>query len=417
MSNNKRLIYALVETPASNIPVLDTVLVDGKIRIVVNAEGAGGASASLTDAELRALPVPVSMTVPLGLTDTELRAQPVPVSMTIPVGLTDAQLRATAVPVSGTVVTGGLTDAQVRATPLPVSTTDATATGTITTQNLVPTGTATAGSALEVSTVGKCTLAVQVEGTYTGVLSVQARVAASGLWVTLTHPTILLRDTGVYSATILSAATGLWQLDVAGYSAVRITALAAVTGTATVNIRATEQTGIVGVKSLPAGSQIIGALVANQSVNKAQINGVAPLMGNGVTGTGSQRVTVASDNTAFNVINTPVTPTSNMLSSAASTNATSVKASAGTVWSVTVSNIGGAAAFLKLYNLAVAPTVGTSVPVLTVAVPASGTVVVGGGSNGIRFSTGIALAITNLAADSDATAVAAAQVKVITTYT
>lgn len=31
--------------------------------------------------------------------------------------------------------------------------------------------------------------------------------------------------------------------------------------------------------------------------NTAQINGVAPLMGNGVTGTGSQRVTLASDNT------------------------------------------------------------------------------------------------------------------------
>jgi hypothetical protein len=33
----------------------------------------------------------------------------------------------------------------------------------------------------------------------------------------------------------------------------------------------------------------------------AQINGVTPLMGNGVTGTGSQRVTIASDNTAFTV--------------------------------------------------------------------------------------------------------------------
>ncbi len=35
---------------------------------------------------------------------------------------------------------------------------------------------------------------------------------------------------------------------------------------------------------------------ANCPVNVAQINGVAPLMGNGVTGTGSPRVTVASDN-------------------------------------------------------------------------------------------------------------------------
>lgn len=35
--------------------------------------------------------------------------------------------------------------------------------------------------------------------------------------------------------------------------------------------------------------------------NTKQINGVTPLMGNGVTGTGSQRVTIASDNTAFSV--------------------------------------------------------------------------------------------------------------------
>jgi hypothetical protein len=43
------------------------------------------------------------------------------------------------------------------------------------------------------------------------------------------------------------------------------------------------------------------ALPANQSVNVSQINAVTPLMGNGTTGTGSQRVTIASDNTAFTV--------------------------------------------------------------------------------------------------------------------
>ena len=43
------------------------------------------------------------------------------------------------------------------------------------------------------------------------------------------------------------------------------------------------------------------SITANSAVNVAQINGVTPLMGNGVTGTGSQRVTVASDNTAFTV--------------------------------------------------------------------------------------------------------------------
>ena len=40
------------------------------------------------------------------------------------------------------------------------------------------------------------------------------------------------------------------------------------------------------------------ALPANQSVNESQVNGVTPLMGNGVSGTGSQRVNIASDNSA-----------------------------------------------------------------------------------------------------------------------
>ena len=38
-------------------------------------------------------------------------------------------------------------------------------------------------------------------------------------------------------------------------------------------------------------------LAPNQSVNVAQINGVTVLMGNGATGTGSQRVTLSNDNT------------------------------------------------------------------------------------------------------------------------
>lgn len=43
------------------------------------------------------------------------------------------------------------------------------------------------------------------------------------------------------------------------------------------------------------------ALPANQSVNVAQINGVTPLMGTGIMGTGSPRVTIASDNDALTV--------------------------------------------------------------------------------------------------------------------
>ena len=48
------------------------------------------------------------------------------------------------------------------------------------------------------------------------------------------------------------------------------------------------------------------SISGNQAVNVAQMNGVTPLMGNGVTGTGSTRVTVASDNTPFVVKTVPI---------------------------------------------------------------------------------------------------------------
>jgi hypothetical protein len=113
---------------------------------------------------------------------------------------------------------------------------------------------------------------------------------------------------------------------------------------------------------------------------------------------------------------TPTTPTTTFTNSAATTNATSIKASAGTLYCVNVTNTGSAAAFVKFYNKASAPTVGTDVPVMTISIPASGSVSVECGAMGQRFATGIALAITNLAADSDTTAVTASQVKVATTY-
>ena len=114
---------------------------------------------------------------------------------------------------------------------------------------------------------------------------------------------------------------------------------------------------------------------------------------------------------------TPVTPTTNFLNSAATTNATAVKASAGTLWSAVATNTSASTRYLKLYNKASAPTVGTDVPVLVITLPATSTVNVSGGSNGVRFSTGIALAVTGAAGDTDTTAIGAAEIKVASTYT
>jgi len=122
--------------------------------------------------------------------------------------------------------------------------------------------------------------------------------------------------------------------------------------------------------------------------------------------------------TAGTTTNTPTTGTTSIaINSAATTNATSVKASAGTLYQLAATNNGAAVCFLKLYNKASAPTVGTDTPISVISIPASGIPVsIDLGALGYRFTTGIALALTNLIADSDTTAIAASQVKVIGSY-
>lgn len=93
------------------------------------------------------------------------------------------------------------------------------------------------------------------------------------------------------------------------------------------------------------------------------------------------------------------------LISAATTNGAAVKASAGRVYGWQFSNTTAAFKFVKLYNLAVAPTVGTSVPVQTLAIPPNSAIQYAG-PIGVFHATGIAIAVTGGAADTDATAVA-----------
>lgn len=101
--------------------------------------------------------------------------------------------------------------------------------------------------------------------------------------------------------------------------------------------------------------------------------------------------------------------------SAATTNATSVKASAATLYAIQATNTGAAAVFLKLYNKASAPTVGTDVPVWTVAIPAGASASFAS-ATGYAFATGLAYAITNLVADADTTAVLLNQVTGVLAY-
>ena len=92
--------------------------------------------------------------------------------------------------------------------------------------------------------------------------------------------------------------------------------------------------------------------------------------------------------------------------SAASTNAALVKGSAGKVVRFWLTNTTAAHIMVRLYNLAAAPTVGTSTTFTRIAVPPNG-YASGGLEGGYLHSTGIAIAITAGLADNDSTAVTA----------
>ena len=104
------------------------------------------------------------------------------------------------------------------------------------------------------------------------------------------------------------------------------------------------------------------------------------------------------------------------LQSAATTNATSIKAAVGSLTALSITNVSASTRYVKLYNKASAPTVGTDVPVMTIPIPTNSFLTFEFGPTGMKFSTGIALAITGAIGDADTTAVAANDVKIMMTY-
>ena len=105
------------------------------------------------------------------------------------------------------------------------------------------------------------------------------------------------------------------------------------------------------------------------------------------------------------------------LISGATTNATSVSTTANTLlYGYFLSNLNGAAwRYVKFYNKASAPTVGTDTPVLVLALPPNGAANASFPA-GINFSTGLAFAITAGVANSNTDAVAADEVVVNLAY-
>lgn len=102
------------------------------------------------------------------------------------------------------------------------------------------------------------------------------------------------------------------------------------------------------------------------------------------------------------------TTTARLPSSAATTNATVAKNAAGDLFSLIGFNTNAAVRYLKIYDKATAPTVGTDTPVLTIPlVPSAGFAI---DFAPLSFSLGIGYALTTGAADADTGAVGAGDI-------
>jgi hypothetical protein len=101
--------------------------------------------------------------------------------------------------------------------------------------------------------------------------------------------------------------------------------------------------------------------------------------------------------------------TARLASAAATTNAANVKATAGRVFAAQGYNAAAYVVYLVLYDLAAAPTVGTSTIRKKIPLPPL-TAFALDWSAGMSFSNGIGCAFTKLPADNDTTALAAGDI-------
>jgi hypothetical protein len=270
-------------------------------------------------------------------------------------------------------------------------------------------------------------------------LAIQATALGGGATIAFqtsndgtTWTAALAYQVGGSSVNSQTSSVGQWILPVTGRY-VRIRTTSHSSGTSSVVVFAMQQPPAVPVPNVSVNSLVIGSSASTLGKNEDAVAGSGDT---GVFVLGVRRdspatnVSAAGDYVefAFNAENRLYTapgPTTSggctidRTISAATTNPKSVKASAGQVYTIIAVNLNAAVRYLKLYNKASAPTVGTDVPVMTIPIPgntAGAGIVIDTGAMGAAFATGIALAITTGVADNDTGAVAANEVIVHLLY-
>lgn len=285
---------------------------------------------------------------------------------------------------------------------------------------------------------GASTSALQTTGN-TSLATIATNIPAQGQALAAASLPVVLTATQLTTLTPLTTVavtqSGAWSL-----SANQSTNVAQLAGTTTDTNSGTKSAGTLRVVIATDQPQLTNKLLvtpdANSAINLAQVGGASTAVGHGVAAT-ALRVELPTDGTGVVGlisgtaligkvgIDQTTVGTTNGVSIVASTvggcstlhtvvasgtNATNVKASAGTLKGVQVYNNSANIAYLKFYNTAGTPTAGSGTPVKVVIIPASTAgagAVVGIPPEGITFATGIGFTVTGGIADNDSTSVAA----------
>lgn len=175
------------------------------------------------------------------------------------------------------------------------------------------------------------------------------------------------------------------------------------TGTALGLTNGTNMVGWSATTNYGTAPSAIAVPAVNAFITNANANGQTTM-------SASAPVTIASNQSAVPTTTATATTggaSTSKLIAANTTNATSLKASAGTLYGIQAFNNSATIGYLKLYNKASSPTVGTDTPVKVIMIPASSGAAIPFPEQGVAFGTGIAYAVTGGIADTDTTAVAA----------
>jgi len=355
--------------------------VDAQGRLILAPEsvGGGGSGSGLTDTELRATPVPV--------TDANLssviKAED-SLSVSGDFGIPMFGMRSNSdIPTAGD---GDYTmlkldeEGRLKVSSKPASYPDVT--GDITAIQATI-GTPVAGGTVAGDVSRASNVMAFCTGTFAGVnVTFEGSLEASGdtnwfgIQAIRTNANTIETATGALSAQPVYG----WELSVNALRRVRVRATARTSGT--------------------QSWRFVLGTYATEPIPGAQVSATQP-----VSGTVTATVTPPA----------PATPY--FLNSAASTNGALILTGTSGLQAFYATNEGATPAYIKLYNKATAPTVGTDIPEMIIPVPAAVSGVPGVanpniGFNAFRFALGLGIAITGAAAHTDTTAVAAGQVKV-----